>query len=356
MDKLNETQAATGTKKLREPFLSKKQYTAVGVTFVLAFVGLVYLFFMPFTPGGQVIKIGVEEKDSFGKVIEKLEEKGIVGSRFLAKTAGFLLGADKRMKPGVYKISQEISYISLMSLLVSNEFDPPHTLELYNGITINGIANRFKQAGSDSADEFRQLLFDSSTAASFGIPASNFEGYLLPQTIKFLTVDPPSKVLKRLFDLNSAVFTGQVLEDMKKSGLTKHEILTLASIISRESKFADEMPRVSGVYHNRLKKKMKLQADPSVQYAIGEARSRITGKDLKIDSPYNTYKYEGLPPGPIGNPSKEAILAAVYPEEHEYIYFVSDTKGRHIFTKTYQEHAKYARQYHQWLDSLNITR
>ncbi len=356
MDKVNETPATTGAKKPKEPFLTRKQYTAVGATFILAFVVLIYLFFTPFSSGGDIVKIGVEEKDSFGKVIEKLEGKGIVGSRFLAKTAGFLLGADKRMKPGVYKIPSEISYISLMSLLVSNEFDPPRTLELYNGITINGIANRFRQAGIDSADWFRRLLFDSTVAASYGIPASNFEGYLLPQSIKLLTVDSPAKVLKRLYDLNSAVFTEQVLEDMKKTGLTKHEILTLASIISRESKFADEMPRVSGVYHNRLKKKMKLQADPTVQYAIGEARSRITGKDLKIDSPYNTYKYEGLPPGPIGNPSKEAILAAVYPEKHEYIYFVSDTKGRHIFTKTYQEHAKYAQQYHQWLDSLNITR
>ena len=336
--------------------LSKRQYAMVGVTFLVSLLLLIYLFFTPFSPKGDVVKIGVSEGESFGSVLVRLEEEGIVSSALLAKISGFLLGADTKIKPGVYKIPKEISYTSLMSLLVSNEFDPPRTLELYNGITINGIANRFKQAGIDSSDEFRRLLFDSMTAADYGIPAGNFEGYLLPSPVKILSVDPPQKVLKKLFDLNSAVFTDKILAEMKKTGMSKHEVLTLASIISRESRYADEMPRVSGVYHNRLKKGMKLQADPTVQYAIGEARSRITGRDLRIDSPYNTYKYEGLPPGPIGNPSKEAILAAVYPERHDFLYFVSDTKGRHIFTKTYSEHMKYARQYHQWLDSLNITR
>jgi Predicted periplasmic solute-binding protein len=146
------------------------------------------------------------------------------------------------------------------------------------------------------------------------------------------------------------------MDDIEKQGMTKHQILTLASIIDREAKYFDEMPRISGVYHNRLKKKMKLQADPTVQYALDEPRSRITAEDLKVESPYNTYKYAGLPPGPIGNPSKEAILAAIYPEQNEYLFFVSNTKGRHIFTKTYEEHKFYAKRYREWLDSLKISR
>lgn len=353
---MTEPAATNEQKKKKEPFLSNRQYGIVGATFLFSFVLLVYIFFTPFSSGGEVVKISVHEGESFSNLLVQLEEQGIVNSTFLAKVSGFLVGADRRLLPGVYRVPKDISYISLMSVFTSKDFDPPKTLDLYSGITINGIANRFKQAGIDSADRFRRLLFDSSTAASYGIPAINFEGYLLPVPISVLSTDAPEKVIKRLFDMNSAVFTDELLDAIKKSGMSKHEVLTLASIISRESRYADEMPRVSGVYYNRLKKGMKLQADPTVQYAIGELRNRITGKDLRVESPYNTYRYEGLPPGPIGNPSKEAILAAVYPEKHDFIYFVADTKGRHIFTKTYDEHMKYARQYHQWLDSLNITR
>jgi UPF0755 protein len=242
-----------------------------------------------------------------------------------------------------------------MEILASDDHEQPMIFELYNGITINGIANRAKQFKLNAADSLAILLRDTVYAASFGIKKGNFEGYLLPVNIEVFKSSFASEIIANLFALQQKVLSGKVLEDINKGNYTRHELLTLASIISRESRYSDEMPRVSGVYHNRLKKGMKLQADPTVQYALPALKNRITNADLKIDSPYNTYKYAGLPPGPIGNPSKEAILAAVYPENHKFLFFVAGKDGRHLFSEDYNQHQKYAREYHKWLDSLKIT-
>ena len=134
-------------------------------------------------------------------------------------------------------------------------------------------------------------------------------------------------------------------------GFTTHEILTLASIIEGETNIIEEMPRISGVYHNRLRRGMKLQADPTIQYLIPGEWRRVLFKDLEIDSPYNTYKYKGLPPGPINNPGKDAILAALYPEQNKYLYFVADGKGGHSFSKTFNEHSRKVIQYRKWVRS-----
>lgn len=335
--------------------LSKKQFIVVLVTFLAGLLLLVYLFFMPFSSGDESIKYIVREGTSFNKVLDDLEKEGIVGNKTLAKITAFLLGADKKMKAGLYTIPKEISYTDLMSMFASNDYEKPVSLELYSGITINGIVNRAKQLKLEAADSLAILVKDSALVRSKGIDANNFEGWLFAGTIEVYRISSAREIFEKLFELQEKIFTPAVMEDINKGDLSKKEIIILASIISRESKYADEMPRVSGVYHNRLKKNMKLQADPTVQYALPESKNRITGKDLKIDSPYNTYKYAGLPPGPIGNPSKEAILAAVYPEKHDFLFFVAGKEGRHIFSKTYEEHKKYAKEYHQWLDSLNIT-
>jgi UPF0755 protein len=136
---------------------------------------------------------------------------------------------------------------------------------------------------------------------------------------------------------------------MKKQdelGKTQSEILTLASIVEAESNMDEERPKVAGVYWNRLKKKMRLEADPTVQYALGEER-RLRFPDLDFDSPYNTYRHAGLPPGPINNPGKLSILAALYPEQHEYLFFVATGTGGHRFAKYYSDHQKNIRLYHR---------
>jgi UPF0755 protein len=136
--------------------------------------------------------------------------------------------------------------------------------------------------------------------------------------------------------------------------MSDNEVLTLASIIEGESNIVEEFAKISGVYHNRLKIGMALQADPTIQYLVRNKRkNKIYFKDLEIDSKYNTYKYAGLPPSPINNPGKDAIFAALYPEENNYYYFVADGTGGHIFAKNYAEHQKNVNEYRKWRRSQN---
>jgi len=130
--------------------------------------------------------------------------------------------------------------------------------------------------------------------------------------------------------------------------MNMHEILTMASIVEGETRVADERARVAGVYYNRLNIGMLLQADPTIQYIVSDSPRRILYRDLSINSPYNTYMYGGLPPGPVNNPGPAAIHAALYPESHEYYYFVADGEGRHTFTRNYEEHLRAVRRFREW--------
>ncbi|MBK6678626.1 MAG: endolytic transglycosylase MltG [Ignavibacteriales bacterium] len=335
--------------------LTKRQFMVVGATFVIALSLLIYLFFTPFGSSSEKVRYVIPTGTSFSKVVSDLKVLGVVGNETLAKIAGMIYGLDKRLKPGLFFLPKSVSYTELMEILSSDDHEKPVTFELYNGITINGIANRAKQIKLKAADSLAILLRDTVYAKALGVEKGNFEGYLLPVNLQVFMSSYATEIIQQLFQEQRKVLSGKVMEDINKGEYTIHEILTLASIISRESKYSDEMPRVSGVYHNRLKKGMKLQADPTVQYALPALKNRITNADLKIDSPYNTYKYAGLPPGPIGNPGKDAILAAVYPESHKYLFFVAGKEGRHLFSENYTQHQIYAREYHKWLDSLKIT-
>ena len=174
------------------------------------------------------------------------------------------------------------------------------------------------------------------------IPADNVEGYLLPETYEFFRRQPENEVLDRILNAQESFWTDSRFKKARELGYNRHEILTLASIIEAESPVVDERARISGVYHNRLERGMLLQADPTVQYAIGEKR-RLLYRDLEVNDPYNTYKFTGLPPGPINNPAKSAIIAALNPEDHNFLYFVAvgDGTGRHNFAKTLAQHNIY---------------
>jgi UPF0755 protein len=137
----------------------------------------------------------------------------------------------------------------------------------------------------------------------------------------------------------------------KELGYTPHQVLTMASIIDGETNKTEEMPVIAGVYYNRLRIGMRLQADPTVQYLIPGGWKRLIYDDLNIDSPYNTYKFAGLPPGPINNPGKEAIRAALYPQKHKYIFFVADGNGGHKFAESYTQHLRLVNEYREWLKS-----
>jgi UPF0755 protein len=168
------------------------------------------------------------------------------------------------------------------------------------------------------------------------------EGYLTPDTYEVFKDVTAHDVIDLMLKQTAAVFTPEWQAQMKKRGLTMHQTLTLASLVEREARVAKERPTIAGVIENRLKSNppMKLQIDATIQYALGESKEVLLYKDLEIESPYNTYKYEGLPPGPIATPGRDAIKAVLFPEQHQYLFYVTknDGTGEHYFAKTFDEH------------------
>ena len=209
-----------------------------------------------------------------------------------------------------------------------------------------------KHGGIDSA-RFVELCTSDSLLKARNIPSNSVLGYLMPDTYEFYIHESPEKVISRLLDAAENFWNTRNMDFLSKQGLTRHEAITLASIVEAETPLKSEASTVSGLYLNRLKKGILLQADPTVQFAMGEKR-RVLYRDLERDHPYNTYVYPGLPPGPINNPGKTALKAAIKPKDHAYIFMVAmgDGSGRHYFSKTLREHNNYIKQYRKTKDSL----
>jgi len=251
-------------------------------------------------------------------------------------------GTGSRVFAGMYRFGPEQRYWQLLRALFTGRQVLRIRVTIPEGLTIVQIASLLqREANVDSAD-FVSLAFSDSLTRARGIPVASVEGYLMPETYELFWRHPAEDVLERLLREQDRLWQERFAEAAQKRGLSRHEVLTLASIIEAETPHADERRRVSGVFWNRLRRGMPLQADPTVAYALGKPGHALTRADLSTPHPYNTYTTHGLPPGPINNPSADAIAAALEPEEHQYLYFVllRDGSYRHAFSQTYREHRK----------------
>lgn len=335
-------------------YLNTKEWKIVGGFFILCFIFLIYLFYTP-SPGHTQfpVQFDIRVNESAESVIRRLAEKGVIASAFPAKAAFLFTGTSTRLQAARYIIGEPMSYIGLTELFTSKAGSPPVEFDFYNGISNNGIAallSNEKMAEKDSMVAF----FNSSTLTlDNGKEYRGYRGFLLPGAYSFYRNSSYAEIRDSMFARWSSQLTPEMKESAAKLGYSVYQLTVLASIIEGETNYKPEMSRISGVYHNRLKIGMKLQADPTVQFVSPPGTTRITFKELKINSPFNTYMYAGLPPEPINNPGKDALHAAFFPESHSYMYFVADKNtGRHIFTKSFAEHLKAAKEYQKWYRSL----
>jgi UPF0755 protein len=212
-----------------------------------------------------------------------------------------------------------------------------HRVTVPEGLRLDEVAKVFADADLADAQAFERRARDREFCASLGVPAPSLEGFLLPQTYAFRKHTPVDEILKTMVAEYRKVFSPKYAERARELSLSELEVVTLASIVEKETGDARERPRIAGVFHNRLKKGWKLQTDPSVIYAkilaTGKIDTTIYRTDLERDHPYNTYRYPGLPPGPICNPGAAAIEATLWPEETEFMFFVSKNNGTHEFCK-----------------------
>lgn len=325
----------------------------ISVFIIVLIVSYITFFSSNLYSAKSPITFDIKKGEDFSSVINRLYEKGIIPSSTNFKIAGFIYGAEKKIRAARYHIPNGLSYLDLLDLFISGECDFQRTLTIKPGQTIKWLAHRLQKYVYIDSTEFVNLATSRSFANSLGLNQKSFEGYLFAADYEIYERSSPEEAIKIFYDGFNEFYNDSLKAHTEEIEFTIHEIITLASIIKGETHKEEEMPRISGVYHNRLRIGMKLQADPTIQYILPGGWRRLTFKDLEMDSPYNTYKYFGLPPGPINSPGEAAILAALNPEKNNYLYFVADGTGGHLFSKTLREHNNNVKKYRKLMRERN---
>jgi UPF0755 protein len=272
------------------------------------------------------------------QVARALERAGVIRSPLGFVLVSALRGSARSLKPGEYEIPQNATTLIILSLLEAGKVRK-HAVVFLEGATVQQLARLLDAEHLTSADEILRLSRDPGFLRSLGIQAESLEGYLFPDTYQFIKGMALEEMLARMVERLREQVTPDILARAEARGLTFHQLLTLASIIEKEAVAPQERRLISAVFWNRLRRGMPLQADPTVQYAVGKERRALTRGDLQANSPFNTYRFAGLPPGPIASPGKPAILAALDPAQVKYLYFVSTGDDRrHHFSTTLEEH------------------
>ncbi len=308
------------------------------ILLLLAAGYIVHQVFMPVVlPGEAPTQVIIEKGATTAEIAGQLDERELIRSPRLFRWLARAWGIDRRLKPGRYDFAGSVSTYEILESLYHQDAVRVK-ITIPDGWRVTTVA-RFaqRQLGVDSA-RFLELCRDSLFLNQLAVPVGNAEGYLLTDTYRFYWGVEPEEFIRALVVMTHRVFVDSLMKRMNEIGWSKHKTLTMASLIEAEAGVAEERTRISGVFHNRLRRNMKLQCDPTVIYALGGINRRLLYRDLKIDSPYNTYKYRGLPPGPICNVGIPAITAALYPDEHNELYFVARGDGTHIFSESLREH------------------
>jgi UPF0755 protein len=295
----------------------------------------------PPTNDRETVQVEIPRGASTGEIGELLEEQGAIRSATAFRWLARIRGKADKIQAGRYEIQTGLGAPEVLELLVEGRTRLLRVV-VQEGLTAADAAEVVaRQAGFTTA-EYLALARDSSLTDSLGVPGPTLEGYLFPETY---FVDP--EISARAFvelqiETFRKAFEPEIEKRAQAQGFTAREIVTLASIVEAEARLPNERPVISSVYRNRLARGMLLEADPTVQYALGGHRERVLYKDLEVDSPYNTYRNPGLPPGPIGNPGRASLEAAVAPDSTPYLYFfwIGDSLGTHTFSETYEEHLR----------------
>ena len=317
----------------------------VGGMFAAGAGFLYFVFYGPNTYESEKRSFFVSKGQSWEQAVDSLGAQGIVRSKEWFVFVTRVLHRGNQLHVGKYEFASGVSNLEVYAMLRQGRGIVPITVTLREGRRNTSYARGLAKALGIDSTRFMQLASDAAFAQSLNIKANSLEGYLAPNTYSFNWQPEEEEIIRRLVRQTEKVFTDSLRDQARLMKMTLHQVLTLASIIEGETTDGSERAIISGVYHNRLRKGMRLEADPTIQYIIPDGPRRIYYSDLQIESPYNTYRMYGLPPGPIGNPSEASIAAAIYPAKHNYLFFVANGKGGHWFSGSYEEHLRNARRF-----------
>ncbi len=308
-------------------------------------IGLVVLFFVAewmvipisWRADAELVQVTIESGDSMNRIVQRLKEARVIEDGAALLILAKLSGKDREIQAGRYSFEKGTTLYSIFNKLTRGNVTL-REVTIPEGLTIRQIAGILNRQIEIDSLEFVRLATDKRFAQSMGVAASNLEGYLFPDTYRLSWGTTPEKVARVMVEQFKKTFTDSLTRRAGEIDFSLADVVTLASMIEAEARDGNERDLISAVYHNRLRRGMLLQCDPTVIYALPELDRPLLLKDLEVDSPYNTYKYPGLPPGPICNPGKASILAALYPADVNYLYFVATGEGSHIFSTSLTQH------------------
>ena len=316
------------------------------LTMIAASIYLDLLIYADQPAGSQTTEklVIVHPGQGFKAFSKRLHASGIIQDRSKFELFAFIKGDDKRIKAGEYSLSSAMAPRKILEVLVSGKVRL-YKITIPEGYNLRQIAKLVDHPGLTTETGFLKTATDSALASAMGIDAASFEGYLFPETYYFPKNLAPEKVISTMVNRFWLVFKPEWKEQAQALGLSVHQIVTLASIIEKETGAVFERPIISSVFHNRLQRNMRLESDPTVIYGIKGYDGNITRKHLAMPTPYNTYTIKGLPPGPIASPGIEAIEAALYPADTKFLYFVSKKDKTHQFSTNIKDHNRAVQKY-----------
>ena len=331
-----------------------------GVFFCIAVVGAVLIFVDPSSiksenklkpsqveDSAKSVYIKISEGMTTGEIADKLKEKNVISSSLKFRLISRLRGYDGQLKPGTYTFEEEMDDEEIFVKLLNGE---KHLVRftIPEGFGVKEIAERLssleiadKENFLKAADNFAPYTYMHKRKNVFYAA----EGFLFPETYTIESDTPIDDILKMMASEFDSRITPEMRERAKELGLSIYDLTTLASLVEREVRYPEDRPIVAQVFFKRLKMNMPLQTDATLQYLLDEPKEDVTIKDTEIDSPYNTYKNAGLPPGPIANPGMDAFNAVLHPADTDYLYFVADRQGHNHYSYTYDEHLNLVNQY-----------
>jgi len=313
------------------------------VIFIIALPILIVFYagmqlFVPLNIGNTQMEVKIPEGASYRQAINILSENNLIRDRNMFLLMGRIYGIDRKTRAGYYVFWGNMSPWQVFKKLASGKIIENEITIVEGDSILDDIGRKLEANNIMPVETFNALATDSSFLASLKIDAPSIEGYLFPQTYRFPKGASPESVLRLMVNKLREEFNKELRKRAEELGMNENEILTLASIIEKEAVVDNERTLISAVFHNRLKKGMRLQADPTAIYGVKSSRHMVTRSDLRNKTDYNTYIIRGLPPGPIASPGIKSIEAALYPADVPYLYFVSQRDGTHYFSRTYSEH------------------
>jgi len=332
--------------------LNKNKVLAITSTAVLLVILIFFgiyldlIFYSDRAAGGQSQNklITIKRGQSFAATTRYLYREGLIKSTLRFRLLARIKGADKRIQAGEYLLSSDLSPNKILETMVVGKVRL-YKFTIPEGYNLKQIAEIISSAGFVPQVEFLKAATDPIFVRQMNIPAETFEGYLFPDTYYFPKGASAPDLITAMVERLNSLFSDQWKKRATETGHSIHQMLTLASIIEKETGAPFERPLISSVFHNRLRKGMRLETDPTVIYGLKNFNGNLTRKDLRTPTPYNTYKIKGLPPGPIASPGLAAIEAALYPAETDFLFFVSKKDSTHHFSTNFKDHERAIRKY-----------